>query len=54
MLQWFWFGTAADQTYESCVDMVVPGSSSAAVNATVANSTSVARSRVWRGNSAAE
>ncbi|KUJ20828.1 uncharacterized protein LY89DRAFT_640681 [Mollisia scopiformis] len=23
VLQWFWFGTAADQTYESCVDMVV-------------------------------
>ena len=34
MLQWFWFGTAADQTYESCVDMVVAGvnSTSAAVN----------------------
>ncbi|KAE9365516.1 hypothetical protein N431DRAFT_420702 [Stipitochalara longipes BDJ] len=25
VLQWFWFGTKADQTYESCVDMVVPG-----------------------------
>jgi len=25
VLQWFWFGTAADQTYESCVDMVVGG-----------------------------
>lgn len=23
VLQWFWFGTSADQTYESCVDMVV-------------------------------
>ncbi|KAN0089589.1 hypothetical protein V8E51_019849 [Hyaloscypha variabilis] len=25
VLQWFWFGTKAAQTYESCVDMVVPG-----------------------------
>lgn len=23
VLQWFWFGTAAQQTYESCVDFVV-------------------------------
>jgi hypothetical protein len=23
-MQWFWFGTGAQQTYESCVDMVVP------------------------------
>ena len=40
-MQWFWFGTAADQTYESCVDMVVAGvdSTSAGVNGT-ATSTS--------------
>ncbi|KAN0117858.1 hypothetical protein V8E51_003835 [Hyaloscypha variabilis] len=54
VLQWFWFGTAADQTYESCVDMVVPGSASAAANITAASSTSVARSRIWRGNTAAK
>ncbi len=23
VLQWFWFGTAAKQTYESCVDFVI-------------------------------
>lgn len=23
VLQWFWFGTAAGQTYESCVDFVL-------------------------------
>lgn len=23
VLQWFWFGTGAKQTYESCVDFVV-------------------------------
>ena len=23
VLQWFWFGTAAQQTYESCVDFVL-------------------------------
>lgn len=23
-MQWFWFGTSAVQTYENCVDMVVP------------------------------
>ncbi len=23
VLQWFWFGTAAKQTYESCVDFVL-------------------------------
>lgn len=23
VLQWFWFGTAADQTYESCVDFTI-------------------------------
>jgi hypothetical protein len=28
VLQWFWFGTKADQTYESCVDIVVPGQNS--------------------------
>jgi hypothetical protein len=22
-MQWFWFGTAADQTYENCVDFVI-------------------------------
>ncbi|KAK2626203.1 hypothetical protein QTJ16_004465 [Diplocarpon rosae] len=24
VMQWFWFGTGAKQTYESCVDFVVP------------------------------
>ena len=23
VMQWFWFGTAAQQTYESCVDFVM-------------------------------
>jgi hypothetical protein len=30
VLQWFWFGTAADQTYESCVDFVVGGAAAVA------------------------
>jgi hypothetical protein len=29
-MQWFWFGTTADQTYESCVDMVVPAAAAVA------------------------
>jgi hypothetical protein len=29
-MQWFWFGTGAQQTYESCVDMVVPDAATAA------------------------
>lgn len=34
VLQWFWFGTAAQQTYESCVDFViVAGAGAAAVSA---------------------
>ncbi|PMD60160.1 uncharacterized protein K444DRAFT_643130 [Hyaloscypha bicolor E] len=46
VLQWFWFGTAADQTYESCVDMVIPGSPSAVVSAAAVNSALVAKSRI--------
>lgn len=30
VLQWFWFGTKAEQTYESCVDFVIPSTVSAA------------------------
>lgn len=34
VLQWFWFGTAAQQTYESCVDFVIaPAGGAAAVGA---------------------
>jgi len=33
VLQWFWFGTAAKQTYESCVDFVI--GSAAATGTTV-------------------
>jgi hypothetical protein len=34
-MQWFWFGTNAKQTYESCVDFVVasPAGGSTAANA---------------------
>lgn len=30
VMQWFWFGTSAVQTYENCVDMVVPSAGGAA------------------------
>jgi hypothetical protein len=29
VLQWFWFGTKAQQTYESCVDFVIVGAGGA-------------------------
>ena len=31
VLQWFWFGTGAAQTYESCVDMVVADTAASSV-----------------------
>lgn len=41
VLQWFWFGTAAKQTYESCVDFVIaPAGGAAAGVAGVARDTS--------------
>lgn len=36
VLQWFWFGTGAKQTYESCVDFVVPASDPATSGAVTA------------------
>lgn len=30
VLQWFWFGTSARQTYESCVDFVIVGAAAGA------------------------
>ncbi|CAG8960101.1 hypothetical protein HYFRA_00010579 [Hymenoscyphus fraxineus] len=41
VLQWFWFGTGAKQTYESCVDFVVTGGASGAPT-TSGNSTTPA------------
>lgn len=39
-MQWFWFGTRAQQTYEACVDFVmVPAGSAPAVQAVQADST---------------
>ncbi|KAG4436731.1 hypothetical protein IFR05_007785 [Cadophora sp. M221] len=29
VMQWFWFGTGAQQTYESCVDFIVPAAAAA-------------------------
>ncbi|TVY71281.1 hypothetical protein LSUE1_G007983 [Lachnellula suecica] len=37
VLQWFWFGTGAKQTYESCVDMVVPAAAATAATALTAS-----------------
>jgi hypothetical protein len=34
-IAWFWFGTAANQTYGSCVDMAVPAANTTATNSTV-------------------
>ncbi|KAH6671018.1 hypothetical protein B0J14DRAFT_484903 [Halenospora varia] len=42
VLQWFWFGTGAQQTYESCVDMVVPASAAATKAIGAASSTAPA------------
>lgn len=56
-LQWFWFGRAAVQTYESCVDMVVADASTDAISATLndasanlAVSTAAARKMLARGS----
>jgi hypothetical protein len=35
VMQWFWFGTSAQQTYESCIDFTV-GAATAAAAARVA------------------
>jgi hypothetical protein len=35
VVQWFWFGTAAKQTYESCVDFVMSQGNSTGGNSTV-------------------
>ncbi|CAG8973150.1 hypothetical protein HYALB_00008681 [Hymenoscyphus albidus] len=39
VLQWFWFGNDAKQTYESCVDFVVAGGASTARNSSTLAST---------------
>ncbi|KAH8913040.1 hypothetical protein BR93DRAFT_127018 [Coniochaeta sp. PMI_546] len=41
VLQWFWFGTAAKQTYESCVDFVIVSASNSSVGAGSGTSTSI-------------
>ncbi|RDW66435.1 hypothetical protein BP6252_10070 [Coleophoma cylindrospora] len=66
VLQWFWFGTAAVQTYESCVDMTVgAAATTAATNATASTNsagaatpsggldTSSVSTPLYRGNNAA-
>ncbi|KAH8589644.1 hypothetical protein B0O99DRAFT_522795, partial [Bisporella sp. PMI_857] len=44
VLQWFWFGTSADQTYESCVDIVVPASTASASASKAQATSAVAKS----------
>ncbi|KAK3353224.1 hypothetical protein B0T25DRAFT_518336 [Lasiosphaeria hispida] len=39
VLQWWWLGTGAKQTYESCVDFVLTGTPGAAAFAGIANGT---------------
>lgn len=41
VLQWFWFGTAAKQTYESCVDFVIVSASNSSVGVGSGTTTSV-------------
>ena len=56
VLQWFWFGTAAKQTYESCVDFVMasaagtPAGTSTSAGAGAVTQTGAATSRASRLN----
>ena len=50
-MQWFWFGTRAQQTYEACVDFVmVPGGGSAMAPAAPAVQAGAARSGALSGS----
>ncbi len=43
VLQWFWFGTAAKQTYESCVDFVMASTTGTPAGTGAATGTGVKR-----------